>query len=213
MIFADLTISLEGFVAGPDPTLEAPLGVGGEKLHEWAIASFQWRAAHGHEGGEQNIDSDLIGETIARAGAGVMGRKMFSGGSGAWDTDPNPRGWWGDDPPFHHQVFVLTHHPREPLEMQGGTTFHFVTGGIEEAIERAKAAAGEKDVQIHGGGTAVQQAIAAGLLDELNTHIAPLLLGSGYPLLGGSAGRLERTRVIESPSGVTHIRYRLQPHR
>ena len=209
MIFADLSISLEGFVAGPNPTQEDPLGTGGEQLHEWAIADFKWRQAHGHAGGEKSVDSDVIGETIARPGAGVMGRKMYSGGSGGWEDDPNPRGWWGDDPPFHHPVFVLTHHEREPLEMQGGTTFHFVTGGMEEAISRARAAAGEKDVQIHGGGEVVQQAIAIGALDELNTHIAPILLGSGYPLLGGTAGRVERTRVIESPSGVTHIRYRM----
>jgi dihydrofolate reductase len=208
MIFADLSISLDGFVAGPDPTLQDPLGQGGEELHEWALASSKWREAHGYEGGEQNIDSELIGETIARTGAGIMGRRMFSGGSGPWADDPNPRGWWGDEPPFHHPVFVLTHHEREPLELTG-TTFHFVTGGIEEALERARSATGEKDIQIHGGGEAVQHALAAGALDELNVHIAPVLLGSGSPLLGGTAGRLERTRVIESPSGVTHIRYRV----
>ena len=212
MIFADLSISLEGFVAGPDPSQEEPLGKGGMELHEWAINSFQWREAHGHEGGEQNVDSDLIGETIARAGAGVMGRKMFSGGSGGWEDDPNPHGWWGENPPFHHHVFVLTHHAREPLEMEGGTTFHFITGGIEEAFGLAREAAGEKDIQIHGGGTAVQQALAAGPARRAQHATSPrVLLGSGYPLLAGSTGRLERTRVIESPSGVTHIRYRVQP--
>ena len=208
MIFADLSISLEGFVAGPDPSNEHPLGIGGMQLHEWALAAHAWRAAHGREGGEKTVDSDVIGETIARTGAGVMGRKMYSGGSGEWATDPNPRGWWGDEPPFHHRVFVLTHHAREPLELTG-TTFHFVTGGIDEALDRATEAAGGKDVQIHGGGEAVQQAIAAGRLDELNTHVAPVLLGRGFPLLSGSTGRLERTRVIESPSGVTHLRYRV----
>jgi dihydrofolate reductase len=209
MIFADLSTSLEGFVAGPDPSQEDPLGIGGERLHDWAFAAHRWREAHGREGGEPGIDSDVIEETIARTGAGIMGRKMYSGGSGGWENDPNPRGWWGDDPPFHHEVFVLTHHAREPLEMEGGTTFHFVTGGIDEALERARAAAGEKDVQIHGGGEAVQHAIAAGALDELNIHLVPILLGSGYPLLGGSTGRFERVRVIESPSGVTHMRYRV----
>jgi dihydrofolate reductase len=208
MIFADLTISLDGFVAGPDPSNEHPLGIGGEQLHEWALASFKWREAHGREGGEANVDSDIIGETIARTGAGVMGRKMYSGGSGSWEGDPNPRGWWGDEPPFHHPVFVLTHHERAPLELTG-TTFHFVTGGIEEALDRAQEAAGGKDVLIHGGGEVVQQALRAGRLDELQVHIAPVLLGSGFPLLGGTAGTLERTRVVESPSGVTHIRYRV----
>jgi dihydrofolate reductase len=208
MIFADLSISLEGFVAGPNPTNADPLGVGGEQLHEWALASFKWREAHGHAGGEANVDSDVIAETIERTGAGVMGRKMYSGGSGGWADDPNPRGWWGDEPPFHHPVFVLTHHEREPLELTG-TTFYFVTGGIDEALDRALEASGGKDVQIHGGGEAVQAALAANRLDELNTHISPVLLGSGFPLLGGSSGRVERTRVIESPSGVTHIRYRV----
>ena len=134
---------------------------------------------------------------------------MYSGGSGPWDGDPNPRGWWGETPPFGHPVFVLTHHEREPLEMEGGTTFHFVTGGFAEAIERAREAAGEKDIQIHGGGTPVQQALAAGALDILQVHIAPVLLGTGSPLLSGTIGRLERERVAESPTGVTHLRYRV----
>jgi len=209
MIFADLSISLEGFVAGPDPKQEDPLGKGGMQLHEWALAAFAWRDAHGREGGEGGVDSDIIAETIARTGAGIMGRKMFSGGSGPWESDPNGRGWWGDDPPFHHPVYVLTHHEREPLEMEGGTTFHFITGGFDEALKLAREAAGGKDIQIHGGGEAVQASLAAGALDELNTHVAPVLLGSGYPLLRGTTGRLERARVLESPSGVTHIRYRV----
>src|SRR3954447_18278382 len=168
-VFADLTVSLEGFVAGPDPSLQEPLGVGGEQLHEWALAASAWRQAHGREGGEAGIDSDLINETISRTGAGIMGRKMYSGGSGGWENDPNPRGWWGDEPPFHHAVYVLTHHAREPLELTG-TTFHFVDA-FDAALQRARTDAGAKDVQIHGGGTAVQQALAAGALDELNVHI------------------------------------------
>jgi len=206
MIFADLSVSLEGFVAGPEPSQENPVGIGGMQLHDWAVNSFAWREAHGHEGGETNVDSDVISETVARTGAGIMGRKMFSGGAGGWEDDPNPRGWWGDEPPFHHDVFVLTHHAREPLALTG-TTFHFLDD-FEEAVRRAREAAGDKDVQIHGGGEMVQQAIALGVLDELNTHVAPVLLGSGFPLLGGTAARFERTRVIESPSGVTHIRYK-----
>src|SRR3954454_14374730 len=206
-VFADLSVSLDGFVAGPDPSMQDPLGIGGMQLHEWALASMEWQQAHGHEGGEPGIDSDVIGETIARTGAGVMGRKMFSGGSGPWESDGNARGWWGDDPPFHHTVFVLTSHAREPLEMEGGTTFVFVTDGIESAIAQARDAAGGKDVQIHGGGTVVQQALGAGLLDELQIHYAPILLGSGFPLLGGTAARLERVRVLESPLGVVHVKY------
>jgi dihydrofolate reductase len=207
-VFADLTVSLEGFVAGPDPSLNDPLGVGGMQLHEWALTAMAWREAHGYEGGEAGVDSDVITETTSRTGAGIMGRKMFSGGSGPWEEDPNPRGWWGDEPPFHHTVFVLTSHPREPLEMEGGTTFVYVTEGFEAALAQAREAAGEKDVQIHGGATPVQQALAAGALEELQVHVAPVLLGTGTPLLAGTTGKLERVRVLESPTGTVHIRYR-----
>src|SRR4051794_10490443 len=213
MIFADLSISLEGFVAGPNPTQEDPLGTGGEQLHEWAIADFKWREAHGHAGGEKSVDSDVIGETIARAGAGVMGRKMYSGGSGGWENDPNPRGWWGDDPPFHHSVFVLTHHEREPLEMEGGTTFYFVTDGIEAALDQARAAAGDKDVLIAGGAEAAQQYLKAGLVDEVQLHIAPVFLGAGERLFDDHVGDAPRqvtvTSVIEGPTGATHVAYSL----
>src|SRR3954471_19071170 len=207
-VFADLTVSLEGFVAGPDPSLQEPLGVGGEQLHEWALAASAWRQAHGREGGEAGIDSDLINETISRTGAGIMGRKMYSGGSGGWENDPNPRGWWGDDPPFHHNVYVLTHHERDPLEMDGGTTFHFVTDGVRSAYEKAMAAAGDKDVQVHGGGSVVSQLLREGLLDELSVHIAPVLLGSGARLLDDvPAGTLERLETFGSDTGVVHVRY------
>jgi dihydrofolate reductase len=206
MIFTDISMSLDGFVAGPDPSLEDPIGIGGMQLHEWANNTATWREAHGLEGGD-DADSEWIAAAHADVGAGIMGRKMYSGGAGPWDGDPNPRGWWGDDPPFHHPVFVLTHHAREPLEMEGGTTFHFVTGGVEEALDRAREAAQGKDIQVHGGGTALQQVLAAGALDVLQVHIAPVLLGSGSPLLGGSTGRLTRTRTGESPTGVIHVRY------
>src|SRR3954451_5075426 len=205
-LFADISMSLDGFVAGPGQTLDDPLGQGGNQLHEWVFPLKEWREPHGMEGGESNASSEVVAETLSRAGATLMGRRMFSGGEGPWEDDPNPEGWWGDEPPFHHPVFVLTHHEREPLELPG-TTFHFVTGGIEEALDRATEAAGGKDVQIHGGGQAVQATLAANRLDELQVHIAPVLLGSGSPLLAGTAGTLARTRVIESPSGVTHIRY------
>ncbi len=207
---ADITMSLDGYVAGPDPDLEQPLGAGGEELHEWALASQSWRETHGREGGESNADSDLIAEGVAATGAVVMGRKMFSGGSGPWEPDPRARGWWGDDPPFHAPVFVVTHHEREPLPMEGGTTFHFVTDGIESAIEQARAAAGEKDVLVAGGGTVIQQAIAAGLVDELQVHVAPRFLGGGAPLFDGMPADvgLEIERVVDSPT-VTHLRYRV----
>jgi dihydrofolate reductase len=208
-LIADLSISLEGFLAGPDPSQEHPLGVGGEQLHEWAFQAMAWREKHDLAGGEAGVDSAWIEELTSNIGAGIMGRKMYSGGSGPWNGDPNPRGWWGENPPFGHPVFVLTHHAREPLEMEGGTTFHFVTGGIEEALERARETAGEQDIQVHGGGTPVQQALAVGALDVLQVHVAPVLLGSGTPLLGGTTARLERERVVESPTGATHIRYRV----
>jgi dihydrofolate reductase len=207
----DITISLDGFVAGPNQTLEQPLGEGGERLHEWVYGLASWREAHGHEGGERNADSALLEEGIARSGATVMGRRMFSGGSGPWEDDPNRDGWWGDEPPFHHPVFVLTHHPRETVTMKGGTSFTFVTGGIETALEQARAAAGEKDVAVAGGADVAQQYLAAGQLDELHLHIAPLLLGGGVRLFGepgAGATSLERIRVVESPA-VTHVSYRV----
>jgi dihydrofolate reductase len=208
-VIADLSISLDGFVAGPDPSQQDPLGIGGMQLHEWAFKAMAWQQEHGLEGGEDNADSKHIAALRARIGAGIMGRKMYSGGSGGWEDDPNPRGWWGDDPPFHHDVYVLTHHEREPLEMDGGTTFHFVTDGVRSAYEQAIAAAGDRDVQVHGGGSAVSQLLREGLHDELNVHIAPVLLGSGSRLLDDvPAGKLERLEMSGSDStGVVHVRY------
>jgi dihydrofolate reductase len=202
----EISISLDGFVAGPNPTLEQPLGGGGEQLHEWAFATRAFRERHGLDGGEDSRDSELVDEAVARVGATIMGRSMFSGGEGAWAGDPNAGGWWGDEPPFGHPVFVLTNHPREPLELRG-TTFTFVTGGIEAALELARAAAGDKDVALGGGASVAQQYLRAGLLDELNIHLAPVLLGDGVRLFGGDTGRLELDRVVASPA-VTHIRYR-----
>jgi dihydrofolate reductase len=208
----DVSMSLDGFVAGPNQTLEEPLGRGGEKLHEWAFAAQAWREAHGQEGGEQDVDSDVVAEGIAGVGATVMGRRMFSGGKGRWEDDPKADAWWGDDPPFHHPVFVLTHYEREPLKKEGGTTFTFVTDGIESALEQARAAAGEEDVAVAGGAEVVLQYLGAGLLDEIQLHVAPVLLGDGARLFDGPVPdppyALERTRVIESPTGVTHVTYR-----
>jgi dihydrofolate reductase len=211
-VAADISMSLDGFVAGPDPTLEQPLGEGGMLLHEWAFATKTFQEMHGQAGGETNSDDELLAEAVRAEGAVVMGRKMFSGGSGPWEDDPRANGWWGDEPPFHAPVFVLTHHPREPLVL-GETTFHFVTDGIESAIEQARPAAGEKDVAIGGGGSAIQQAIKAGLVDELHVHLVPVLLGGGVRLFEnlGSA-KFERTRLLDSPTGVTHLTFDVRSH-
>jgi dihydrofolate reductase len=207
-VVVDISMSLDGFVAGPNPTLEEPLGEKGEELHEWVVRTNYWRERHGLEGGEEDEDSEVIREASSSVGASVMGRKMFSGGSGPWESDPRSMGWWGDEPPFHTPVFVLTHHAREPEEMEGGTTFFFVTDGIEAAIEQARAAAGDGYVAIGGGANAIQQALAAGLVDELQVHVAPILLGGGTRLFGEGADpiRLEATRVLASPRA-THVKF------
>jgi dihydrofolate reductase len=207
-VICDISVSLDGFVAGPNQTLEQPLGEGGEGLHEWVFGLKTWRERHGLDGGETGPDDDVVADAIERAGATIMGRRMFSGGAGPWEDDPNASGWWGDEPPFGHPVFVLTHHPREPLELQG-TTFTFVTDGIAAALEQASAAAGDKDVHVAGGADVVQQYLGAGLLDELELHVVPLLLGGGVRLLDGVTGvDLEPTRVASSPV-VSHLRYRV----
>src|SRR5919197_3500953 len=206
----DISTSLDGFVAGPNQTLEQPLGEGGEQLHEWIIALKAWREPHGMPGGDTGPDNDMVEEAIRSSGATVMGRRMFSGGSGPWEDDPNPDGWWGDNPPFHHPVFILTHHPRETVEKQGGATFTFVTDGIEAAVEQARAAAGGKDVGIGGGANVAQQALNAGLVDEVQIHVVPVLLHGGVRLLDGLGKvELEKTRVVDSP-GVTHLRFRVR---
>jgi dihydrofolate reductase len=205
----EISMSLDGFVAGPNPSLEEPLGAGGDLLHEWAFAAASWRESHGLSGGEANADSEVLEESTGSTGAVVMGRRMFSGGQGPWEPDPRADGWWGDDPPFHVPVFVLSHHARETLAMEGGTSFNFVTHGIEAALEEARAAAGDKDVLLAGGASVVQQYLKAGLLNELQIHVAPVLLGDGTSLfdrLGIDAVGLETTRVIASPS-VTHLRF------
>jgi dihydrofolate reductase len=208
----DISMSLDGFIAGPDQTPEQPLGEGGEQLHEWVLATKAWRERHGRSGGEANRDSEVTEDSIRSTGATVMGRRMFSGGEGAWEDDPNADGWWGDDPPFGHPVFILTHHPREAVTKQGGTTFTFVTGGIEAALEQARAAARGKDVTIGGGASVAQQYLKAGLLDELQIHLVPVFLGDGVRLfekhLGPGRRGLELTRVVESPA-VTHLSYRV----
>ncbi len=209
MVVAELTMSLDGFVAGPDPSLEDPLGRGGMELHEWAFRLEAWRREHGLEGGEVDVDSQLVEEHLAATGAVVMGRRMFSGGAGPWEEDANAGGWWGDEPPYHKPVFVLTHHAREPLELKGGTTFTFVTDGVEQAVGAARAAAGPKDVLVAGGADVVQQALRAGLVDAIDLHLAPLVLGGGTRLFDGlEPQRLEIDGVVSAPRA-THVRYRL----
>ena len=208
----EISMSLDGLIAGPNATIEEPLGEGGEQLHEWVVGLKSWREQHGLSGGTTGPDSEILEESVGRTGASVMGRKMFSGGEGPWEDDPKADGWWGDDPPFHTPVFVLTHHPRETVAKQGGTSYVFVTDGIESALEQAQAAAGDKDVAIAGGASVAQQYLRAGLLDELQIHVTPLLLGSGVRLfedVGGSPVALKPIRVVESPT-VTHIRYEVQ---
>jgi dihydrofolate reductase len=206
LVTCQLAISLDGFIAGPNQSLENPLGEGGMRLHEWAFSNASWRAQHGMEGGEHNADSQVIEEATQGIGAYLMGRKMFGGGDGPWDE--NWTGWWGDEPPYHAPVFVLTHHPRQPLELRG-TTFTFVTDGIESALEQARAAAGDQNVAIAGGAQAVQQYLAAGLLDQLQLHIVPVVLGSGERLLVDVGNPLlQPVQVVASPS-VTHVTYRV----
>jgi dihydrofolate reductase len=203
-----ITMSLDGFVAGPDQSERDPLGRGGEQLHQWLVALKAFRETHGEEGGEVNASTQIAEGILGGTGATIMGRNMFGGGPGPWGDKPW-QGFWGDEPPYHHPVFVLTSHAREPLELQGGTTFHFVTDGIESALEQAKSAAGDKDVSLGGGARVVQQYLAAGLLDELLVSVVPLLLGGGARLFDNFDEPLPRVRqvqAIEAP-GVTHIRY------
>jgi dihydrofolate reductase len=203
-----MSMSLDGFVAGPNQSEENPLGEGGMQLHEWAFALEAWRDEHSQDGGEVNASTEVVEEARANLGATVMGRNMFGGGPGPWGDDPWT-GWWGDDPPYHTPVFVVTHHAREPLAMEGGTTFYFVTDGVESAMAQAREAAGQKDVELGGGASIVQQCLSAGLVDEMEFHVVPVLLRSGERLLDnldGAGLELERTRVVEAP-GVTHLRY------
>jgi dihydrofolate reductase len=206
-----ISISADGFVAGPNQSQENPLGEGGEQLHEWAVSLASWREAHDNQGGEVNESTPIMDETRANIGAGVMGRNMFGPAHGGDWGDGQWKGWWGEDPPYHNDVFILTHHARQPVEMKGGTTYHFVTEGIERALERAKESADGQDVRLWGGAEAIQQYLSAGLLDELELHIVPVLLGDGARLFDNCADAgiaLEQVRAVEAP-GVTHLKYRV----
>jgi dihydrofolate reductase len=207
-----ISVSLDGYAAGPDQSEADPLGRGGERLHDWFVALEAFGRIQGEDEpeGEVNASTPVVERRFDNLGATIMGRNMFGGGPGPWDEAWH--GWWGEDPPYHHPVFVLTHHEREPLEMQGGTTFHFVTDGIESGLERAREAAGEKDVLLAGGAGVFNQYLAAGLLDEVDLSIVPVLLKDGARLfadLGDAEIELEQVDAVEAP-GVAHVRYRLR---
>jgi dihydrofolate reductase len=214
-VFCQQGISLDGYTAGPNQSLENPLGEGGLRLHEWMFASRAWQDAHGNPSGQPTgdqgaptPDDEVVSKLTQGIGAYVMGRNMFDAGRGEWDL--SWRGWWGEDPPYHAPTFVLTHYPRDPLPMEGGTTFHFVTDGVESALAQARAAAGDLDVCVAGGANTVRQILRAGQLDELYLHVAPVLLGSGERLLDDVGDvSFDPIEVVASPM-VTHVRYRVR---
>ena len=204
-----ISMSLDGFVAGPSQSVENPLGIGGGRLHEWAFRLAAFRALLGLDGGEVNESTPVVEESLANIGATIMGRNMFGGHPGPWDARNPWNGWWGVNPPFHHPVFVLTHHAREPLGLEGGTSFTFVTGGIEAALEQARQAAAGKDVSLAGGAKAAQQYLAAGLVDEMEINLVPTLLGSGERLfdgVGDDLHDLDLVRTVAAPK-VTHLKF------
>ena len=202
-----ISASLDGYVAGPNQSHENPLGEGGEELHDWMIRLKAWREGHGQEGGEENVSTRIVEEETANVGAEIMGRGKFGPPDGGpWEE--SWQGWWGDDPPFHKPVFVITHHEREPLTLTD-TTFTFVTEGIESALNQAREAAGDQDVFIGGGADVINQYLAAGLVDEVELHVAPILLGGGARLFEGVPElTLEQLRAVEAP-GVAHLKYRV----
>jgi dihydrofolate reductase len=204
-----ISVSLDGFVAGPNQSVDNPLGIGGERLHGWVVPLEIWRKSHGMQGGAVNESSTVMEEEVRNIGATIMGRNMFGGHPGAWNPERPWNGWWGDEPPFHHQVFVLTHHAREPLDCKGGTRFTFVTNGIEAALESARRAAGDKDISLSGGARAAQQYLAAGLVDEMELHVVPILLGAGERLferIGDDLHGLKLVRTIGTPE-VVHLKF------
>jgi dihydrofolate reductase len=204
-----ISMSLDGFVAGPSQSVANPLGIGGMRLHEWVFPLTVWRAMQGLQGGGVNDSTKVVEDSLANIGATLMGRNMFGGHPGPWDAKKPWNGWWGVNPPFHHPVFVLTHHAREPLQLEGGTTFTFVTDGIEAALEQARRAAGGKDVSLAGGAKAAQQYLAADLVDEMEINLVPTLLGGGERLfagIGDDLHGLELVRTVPTPK-VTHLKF------
>jgi len=204
-----ISMSLDGFVAGPSQSLDNPLGIGGMRLHEWIIPLEVWRASHGLDGGEINPSTPVVEESTVNIGATVMGRNMFGGYPGPWNTENPWTGWWGDNPPFHHPVFVLTRYPRESFSLDGGTTFSFVTDGIASALDRARRAAGGQDVSLAGGANVAQQYLKAGLVDEMEISLVPALLGRGERLFDGlddDLHGLEVVRTVATPQ-VVHLKF------
>lgn len=203
-----ISMSLDGFVAGPHQSMDHPLGTGGMRLHEWVFSLAAWRKAHGLEGGEVTASTPVIEESTANIGATIMGRNMFGGHPGPWSATQPWNGWWGAEPPFHHPVFVVTHHRREPLALEGGTTFRFVTQGIDAALDRARRAAGGRDVSLSGGAHVCRQYLAAGLVDEMHLNQVPILLGAGERLFEGVGDLhgMALVRTIATPN-VTHFKF------
>ncbi len=203
-----IAISLDGYTSGPNQSLKDPLGIGGMNLHQWVFPLAVWRDPHGLKGGEENASNEVLKDALANIGATIMGRNMFGGHPGAWKSDPPWNGWWGDDPPYHHPVFVLTHHPREQLVLEGNNTFTFVTDGIESALDQAKGAADGKDITLAGGATIAREYLNAGLVDEMLLHQVPNLLRDGERLFEGvgDLGGLQFEGAIDAP-GVTHLKY------
>jgi dihydrofolate reductase len=204
-----VAISLDGFIAGPNQSLENPLGVGGTQVHEWAFALAAFRKDHGLEGGEVNASTPIVEKMFEGVGAGVMGRNMFGGQPGPWNAANPWNGWWGKNPPYHHPVFVVTHHARPPLELEGGNRFHFVTEGFDAALAQARQAAAGQDVSIAGGAQTLQHFLRAGLIDDMILSVAPVLLGSGERLLdriGTDLHGLKLVAAIPAPN-VTHLKF------
>ena len=203
-----ISMSLDGFVAGPRQSREDPLGVGGMRLHQWVFPLLAWRARHGLEGGEAGPSNAVIGEAMHNIGATVMGRNMFGGHPGPWSASAPWNGWWGEDPPFHHPVFVVTHHARAPLALEGGTTFYFISTGIEAALEGARRAAQGKDVALGGGASVARAYLAAGLVDEMMLNLVPTLLGDGERLFAGldDLRGLDYASTVATPA-VTHLKF------
>jgi dihydrofolate reductase len=203
-----ISMSLDGYTAGPEQSVKNPLGLGGERLHEWVFPLTAWRAPHGLKGGKVDQSTPVVEELLANIGATIMGRNMFGGHPGPWDPAKPWNGWWGDNPPFHHPVFVLTHHSRPPLSLKGGTVFTFVTDGIAAAYEQARRAARGKDVALAGGANIAQQYLNAGLVDEMQLHVVPTLLGAGERLFEGvkDLRGLKPVRTVAA-SNVTHLKF------
>jgi dihydrofolate reductase len=204
----NITMSIDGYVAGPDQSPENPLGVGGEELHGWIVPLKAFRESHGEQGGEVNASTPFAEDILGRAGATIMGRNMFGGGPGSWDQDDPWNGWWGENPPFHHPVFVLTHHARPPLKLEGGTSFTFVTEGIQSAYNQAERAANGRDVALAGGANVARQYLKAGMVDEMVLHLVPTLLGAGDRLFDGITD-LKGLRPAQTVAAadVTHLKF------